>query len=221
MGSVVGFVSHKEDNKGGNHDIRRHKRSPVEGRLERGETLDEQNEDVEEQVEAVDPDAAQHLEGEGGRVDALLLEAAADAQVREDDGGPGNVRRGASDRGHVGEDLAGGDADVHEGQEAPAAGGEDGHVGDYSRVWCLGGYCQPLSLPKRQEVADFDIICIALVGVVRGPCDVLTSLFGCDGEPLGGSAGERQRVQRPRLDVDAAVDGRDERHDNDGVDEVA
>lgn len=93
MGFMVSFVSHKEDNKGGDHDIRSNEGPPIERCLERCESLYEQDEDIQKQIEAVDPDATEHLEGKGRRVNALLLESAADSQVCENDGGPGYVRR--------------------------------------------------------------------------------------------------------------------------------
>lgn len=93
MGFVVEFVSNKEDNKGRDHNVRSNKRPPVEWRLESRKPLNQQEEDVEEQVEAVDPDATGHLEREGLRVNFLLLESAADAKMGKDDGRPGYVSR--------------------------------------------------------------------------------------------------------------------------------
>src|ERR1700753_2340440 len=121
MGLVIELVPNKQNNGSGDRDVGRYESSPVEWMLERHKTLDEEDEYIQEEIEAIYPDRAKHLEGVCRGMDPLLQQATANAEVREYDSGPGDVRSGATNRGEIGKHLAWGDAQVHQREESPHA----------------------------------------------------------------------------------------------------
>jgi hypothetical protein len=60
---MVKLVSEEEHDSGRDCDIRRDEIPPIERLLESCKTLNEEEEEVQEQVEAIDPDSTEGLEG--------------------------------------------------------------------------------------------------------------------------------------------------------------
>lgn len=94
---MIPLVPEVQSEKGGNRDIRGDERLPVEGMLEHGPTLDEEEEHKEHEGQAVDPDAAKGLEWECLQFNTLGRETGPDSQERQHDNDPGEIRRGAAD----------------------------------------------------------------------------------------------------------------------------
>lgn len=125
----VEFVGEKEDEECRDRDITSDERAPIKWVLKDSKSLNEQQEDVEGEIESVNPDAAKCLEWEGVDINVLLLRGRPNPQMDEDDAGPGNVGRSPSHGCHVREDLTGGQFAVHEGQKPPKIRGQNGHIG--------------------------------------------------------------------------------------------
>ena len=65
--------ANEQDNRCRNRDVRRHETPPIERMFKSRETLNEQQEETEEQIEAVNPDTAERLERVRRLRDALFL----------------------------------------------------------------------------------------------------------------------------------------------------
>ena len=76
--------------------------------------LNKEEEDVECEIESVNPDAAPSLVRKRSDIDALPLGGRANPKMGENYASPSNIRRCTADTRHVAEDLAGREATIHE-----------------------------------------------------------------------------------------------------------
>lgn len=130
----VVLVSEEQDEKRRDGDVARNKRAPVERMLEDSIALDEEQEDVEDKVGAVQPDAAKGLVRKRVDIDVLLCRGRPDPELCERDARPGDVGRRPAHAGHVRKHLARGQSAVHEAEETPEVGCEDRDPGNWKTV---------------------------------------------------------------------------------------
>lgn len=116
------LIPYKQNQRRRDRDIASNKVPPIERLFKSRESLNQQNEDVQEQIESVDPDTAEDSEWVCLCINTLLVETSADTEMSEHDSRPGDVCSGSANIYHIDENLAGADLDVHEGKETPGAG---------------------------------------------------------------------------------------------------
>jgi len=92
MRLMIQLIPNKQHNRSRNRNITCNEIPPIEWIFKCSEPLDEQDEDIQEQVESINPDRTPSFEWICRLRDPLFVHSFADAEVSEDDSGPGNIR---------------------------------------------------------------------------------------------------------------------------------
>jgi len=94
---MIPFISPEQDHRLRNRDVRNDEQSPIEWFLESSRALNEQEEDVEKQIESVDPVSPEGFERVRAWHNPLTDKSFADTQISKHDARPCNIGCGASD----------------------------------------------------------------------------------------------------------------------------